>query len=301
MGTKYATIAVSGYNASPPADDGTQTAANLVKWSTHKTKLGDPLNTAIASINSALVSALDNSARSISANDSAVAGDNARTLEVTGTTTITLMLAATAGAGYWLNIVNAGSNTVTVAPTATDTIDGVASSFTLPAGTARALIVNSGLTGYNTLASYNVSKNHTVQGTLAVTGAATLSSTLGVTGAITASGGLKTNVAPSSAWGIDQAQASQLVTIANNGTYDLAAGSGLVIIHSNTAGTVGMFLCAGGVTTLISDPASVFSVGSGTANKTNFYYNGTTAYRIENKTGGSVDYYVTTIKTRAST
>ena len=114
-------------------------------------------------------------------------------------------------------------------------------------------------------------------------------------------GGISTNAVPSSAWGIDEAQANQLVTIANNGTYDLAAGSGLVIIQDNGTAQYGMFMCWGGSTTLISDPAVVFSVTSGTASKTNFYYNGSTAYRIQNKTGASASYYITTIKTRAST
>lgn len=43
----YTPISVSGYNSSPPADDGTVEAANQVKWSTIKTKLTDPLDTAI--------------------------------------------------------------------------------------------------------------------------------------------------------------------------------------------------------------------------------------------------------------
>ncbi len=37
---------VSGYNATPPADDGSQTAANVVSWATIKTKLNDPVKTA---------------------------------------------------------------------------------------------------------------------------------------------------------------------------------------------------------------------------------------------------------------
>ena len=35
---------IPNYNASPPSDDGAQTEANKIKWSTIKTKLGDPLN-----------------------------------------------------------------------------------------------------------------------------------------------------------------------------------------------------------------------------------------------------------------
>ena len=55
MGSKYSTVAISGYNSSPPDDDGTVSEANKVKYSTIKTKLDDPLKTAIESINTILV------------------------------------------------------------------------------------------------------------------------------------------------------------------------------------------------------------------------------------------------------
>jgi len=47
----YTEVAVSGYNATPPPDDGSTGSDNQVTWAAIKTKLGDPLNTAIASIN----------------------------------------------------------------------------------------------------------------------------------------------------------------------------------------------------------------------------------------------------------
>lgn len=51
MGNPYTSVSVSGYNANPPPDDGSQVAANRVLWSTIKTKLSDTLKTAIESIN----------------------------------------------------------------------------------------------------------------------------------------------------------------------------------------------------------------------------------------------------------
>ena len=36
---------ISGYNANPPPDDGSQVSANEIEWAKHKEKLGDPLNT----------------------------------------------------------------------------------------------------------------------------------------------------------------------------------------------------------------------------------------------------------------
>jgi microcystin-dependent protein len=45
----YTEVTVTGYNANPPSDDGSQTAANEISWSKHKEKIGDPLKTAIES------------------------------------------------------------------------------------------------------------------------------------------------------------------------------------------------------------------------------------------------------------
>ena len=46
----YSEVTVSGYNASPPPDDGSTGASNQVTWAAIKTKLTDPLNTAIAAV-----------------------------------------------------------------------------------------------------------------------------------------------------------------------------------------------------------------------------------------------------------
>jgi len=47
MASPFTSASVSNYNANPPADDGSQTEANRVKWSTIKTKLPDPIKTAL--------------------------------------------------------------------------------------------------------------------------------------------------------------------------------------------------------------------------------------------------------------
>lgn len=58
----YTTVSVSNYNTSPPSDDGATTEANRGKWATIKTKLSDPVKTAVESINTSLLSLLnDNS------------------------------------------------------------------------------------------------------------------------------------------------------------------------------------------------------------------------------------------------
>ena len=47
----YTSQSISGYNSSPPPDDGTQTSANKVEWAKHKTKIGDPIKTLAEAIN----------------------------------------------------------------------------------------------------------------------------------------------------------------------------------------------------------------------------------------------------------
>lgn len=56
----YTSVTVSGYNASPPPDDGSTTADNKLEWDKHKTKLGDPLKTAVESVNSNVSTAFGN-------------------------------------------------------------------------------------------------------------------------------------------------------------------------------------------------------------------------------------------------
>lgn len=53
----YSQVDVASYNATPPTDDGSEAAINLISWSGIKTKLGDPINTAFASIDTNVASA----------------------------------------------------------------------------------------------------------------------------------------------------------------------------------------------------------------------------------------------------
>ena len=55
----YSTQSISGYNSSPPPDDGSQTDANKVAWSKHKTKIGDPIKTLAEAVNSQALSAIN--------------------------------------------------------------------------------------------------------------------------------------------------------------------------------------------------------------------------------------------------
>jgi len=53
----YTSQTISGYNSSPPPDDGSQVSANKVEWAKHKTKIGDPLKTLAEAINSQVLAA----------------------------------------------------------------------------------------------------------------------------------------------------------------------------------------------------------------------------------------------------
>ena len=150
MGTKYSSVAVVGFNAAPPSDDAAQTDANKVKWSYHKTKIGDPLNNAIVAINAAIVTAEDVSAVAKTISYTTVAGDNAKLIEAnTAAITISLLDAATAAAGYTVSVYNGSAASITVGrQSAGNTINGVAANITLQTKEAATFRINSGVTGY---------------------------------------------------------------------------------------------------------------------------------------------------------
>ena len=55
----YSEVTIAGYNASPPPDDGTQVAANEVTWAGIKSKIGDPLKSAIETTQTNITSVID--------------------------------------------------------------------------------------------------------------------------------------------------------------------------------------------------------------------------------------------------
>lgn len=68
----YTEVAISDYNASPPTDDGASGATNTITWAKIKTKLGDPINTAIASVDDNVASACNSLDSSIATLESTV-------------------------------------------------------------------------------------------------------------------------------------------------------------------------------------------------------------------------------------
>lgn len=145
MGTKYSTNSASGYNSSPPPDDGSTGSDNLVTWEKHKKKLADPVKTLAEAINTDLVAWADVSPTAKAINYTTLTSDHLRVIETTSSITVTLGATSSMGAGYEVTV-KAVSGTTTVSTG--QTIDGSASDRTLAAGEAETYVVNNSGSGY---------------------------------------------------------------------------------------------------------------------------------------------------------
>jgi hypothetical protein len=109
---------------------------------------------------------------------------------------------------------------------------------------------------------------------------------------------------PSSIWGLDFASSgspSNLVSIANAATYDLASGSGVVYLWENGGNGVGVFYTYYGSVNINFQSGALFTNIGGTPLKVNVFFNGgTSKYRIENNSGGTLQFYISTIRLRDS-
>lgn len=130
MGSLYTGTSVSGYNSNPPPDDGTTGANNQVTWVAQKSKLGDPLNTAIAAMSSALVTALNKTISGGSVVSTAVdypasAADQGRNIVVTVSgKTVTTPDATSVLSPFVFAVNNQSSGNITVAGFSAQNIDG---------------------------------------------------------------------------------------------------------------------------------------------------------------------------------
>jgi len=153
MGSKYSTQTISGYNASPPSDDGSATASNLITWSKHKTKIGDPIKTLTEAINTALVTAFDYSVRQVTDSTSVAASDHMKTVELAPSTSsacvVTLPDAATMTSNFIVRVKNSSAFTCTISrATGADTIEGTAADISIGAGQSITFSTTTGADGY---------------------------------------------------------------------------------------------------------------------------------------------------------
>lgn len=141
----YSSQTISGYNSTPPDDDGSQTEANRVYWSTIKSKLGDPIKTLAEGVNSAMVSfaatRFGNSVETFSDTKTLDGNDEGTVQVFTGSTakTATLPSAATVGSDWVVNFVNNGSAVLTIDGDGSETING-STTKTLGAGQSVILV-----------------------------------------------------------------------------------------------------------------------------------------------------------------
>jgi hypothetical protein len=128
MPNPFVSPTISGYNSSPPPDDGSQTSQNEVTWAGTKTKLADPIKTYADAINANAAAAFAKmfgaDISSISTNYTVASTDQGKLLACSGTHTISLPAAATIAKPFCLIIKNVGTGTVTIDPNGSETIDG---------------------------------------------------------------------------------------------------------------------------------------------------------------------------------
>lgn len=151
MGTKYSSNSASGYNSTPPVDDGTVSEANKVKWSTIKTKLADPVKTLADTINSELATHFDNGPNAYTANQTLGATHYNQVVQVSGSgVTLTLSDAATLTAGWFCEIISTdSSNNVTLGrATASDMINETSADVTILPLQQLRVVVNAAANGF---------------------------------------------------------------------------------------------------------------------------------------------------------
>lgn len=137
MATPYSGVNITGYNSNPPADDGSQTEANRVKWATIKTKLNDPVKTRTDDINTALIAAfgkIDGGITSTGVNYTVLSPDQGKLVRATvASITITTPDATDVGSPFVFGVLNDSTGDITLDGSGSQTIDGDAS-VTIPAG-----------------------------------------------------------------------------------------------------------------------------------------------------------------------
>lgn len=132
MGAPYESVSVNNYNANPPADDGTTVPSNQITWAKHKAKIGDPLKTAIESIDTNITAALakvigGGGITSTAIDYEAVSGDQGKLVKATEAVTITTPSASVVGSPFVFGVVNNADGDVTVDGNGSQTINGAAS------------------------------------------------------------------------------------------------------------------------------------------------------------------------------
>lgn len=130
MANYYTSQSIANYNDDAPADDGTESEANRVKYATIKTELADPLKTLAEAIDTELGNfegrLFLNNSTTQSTNYTVQASDLGKVIVCSNAITITLLVAASATEGFIVTIFksDAGGTVVTIDGNGSETIDG---------------------------------------------------------------------------------------------------------------------------------------------------------------------------------
>lgn len=133
MADPYSDVSITNYNANPPSDDGAQVPANLLAWSKHIDKIGNPLKTAIEEINTNVGAAVDKLIGGGGLTNSSLtydilASDQGKTVRATGAGGITFTTpdATAVGSPFMCGVRNDSSGLVTLEGNGSQTVDGAA-------------------------------------------------------------------------------------------------------------------------------------------------------------------------------
>jgi hypothetical protein len=139
MASPYTSQSASGYNASPPPDDGSEIASNQVLWATIKTKLADPAKNLADNINAAISDAFDvtisgASVSSQSTSYQVLSDDQGKLIRATASSiTITTPSATTVSSPFVFAVLNNSGGNITLDGSDSQTVNGAAN-ITLPDG-----------------------------------------------------------------------------------------------------------------------------------------------------------------------
>lgn len=148
MGNPYSAPTLNNYNQSPPDDDGSQVSGNLVEWSKHIDKIGDPLKNFAQAISDNVETAFGlifgNGVRSLTTNTTLTEADQGQVFFSDSDLTHTLPSASDVGTNWVFAItINSGSsNGTTLNTSGSETINSESSLTLLP--NAFALVVSDG-------------------------------------------------------------------------------------------------------------------------------------------------------------
>lgn len=131
MANPFTSVNVNNYNANPPSDDGAQTPSNRITWGKVTQKIGDPLKTAIETLNTNTLAAFGVVSGGVSVKDddyTIVEADQCQLIvQTVDNKTFTLPSPADVGSPFRVNILNLSDTDLAIAPSSTETIDGESS------------------------------------------------------------------------------------------------------------------------------------------------------------------------------